>query len=258
MNENCNPHNFKTKGAATIALKYIHRIMSTTSNKRKAIDLDDTDIATLINFTKKTEIQFQNVMEQLASLTQQVHDLEERIKANETFQKLSVAIKEEDTSEDDESVVDETDKWEIMFRQLRHYRIVHGDCQVPQKYAASPKLGKWLHNQKTLYNNVKTGKKRKIQPEKVAKLDSLGLHWGKKYPAPPSWDEMYESLKEYQQRMENCNVPFHPTTPTVLARWAAYQRTEYKRFSKGKDSLLTLDQIGQLETIGMNWKGPKL
>eukprot|EP00536_Pseudo-nitzschia_multiseries_P000431 jgi/Psemu1/233581/estExt_Genewise1.C_50246 len=146
-----------------------------------------------------------------------------------------------------------------MFRQLRDYRIANGDCSVPTEFFENAKLGKWVANQRFQYNNLNTGKgKQKLHPQRIIKLNSLGFCWGKKYPAPASWNNMFEALQEYQQRMGNCNVPCHPTKPTLLARWAAYQRTEYKRFAKGKDSLLTLDQIGKLETIGMNWNGPKL
>ena len=57
--------------------------------------------------------------------------------------------------------------------------------------------------------------------------------------------------------MGNCNVPFNADHPTPLAKWTAYQRAEYKRWKKGRDTLLTLDQIGRLNDIGFNWKGPR-
>ena len=168
-------------------------------------------------------------------------------------------------SSDDESVVDggknkKTTKWAVMFQQLRKYRIINGNCKVPQKYAENKKLGRWVNFQREMYNNTKgSGKGReKIKPEKIIKLDSLGFLWGKKFPPPASWEDMFEQLQTFQQRMGNCNVPFNSTNITPLTKWAAYQRTEYRRLKKGHDSLLTSDQIGRLTDIGMNWKGPRL
>lgn len=33
--------------------------------------------------------------------------------------------------------------WDVRFAELKKYRQEHGDCLVPQKYAANPKLGRW-------------------------------------------------------------------------------------------------------------------
>mmetsp|Transcript_14672 Transcript_14672/g.33067 ORF Transcript_14672/g.33067 Transcript_14672/m.33067 type:complete len:300 (+) Transcript_14672:2-901(+) len=164
---------------------------------------------------------------------------------------------EEDLSDDDESVVDNNDRWSIMFQGLRAYRITNGHCKVGQNENA--KLYVWLKNQRTFYTNLKTGKHGlKLSNEKVIKLDSLGLHWGQKFPPPPSWDDMFEELKSYKERMGSCNVPTNPTHPTSLAKWVSYQRREYKRFRKDRDTLITLDQIGLLKDLGLKWKGPKL
>jgi hypothetical protein len=106
----------------------------------------------------------------------------------------------------------------------------------------NPKLGMGIKDQKKYYSNLKGGGKGlKIKLERIIKLDSLGFFWGQKYPASPSWDDMFEQLHNYQQNNGNCNVPFNEANPNALAKWAAYQRAEFKRFKKGKDPLLTLD-----------------
>jgi len=227
--------------------------MTAHSNKRKAIQL-----------TK--DYTLNDCMEQLAALNERLKKMEERFEKMEDFDRSIEAIAkasdiegEEDLSDDEETVVDESDKCTMMFRQLREYRIIHGDCQVSRGFKNNPKLAIWVKNQRKGYKNLKSGKKdQKILPERIIKLDSLGFNWGQNFPPPPSWDEMFEQLHNYQQKMGNCNVPFNATNPNALAKWAAYQRAEYKRFQKGKDSLLTLDEIGQLKEIGMKWKGPKL
>ena len=253
--------------------------MSSGSNKRKASEIAVNMLETYIKRSDeragKIEMMLQKADERaeraeslLVALTKKIDErdtttafdasLESIVKSSNNAEEEEQQ-EEEDLSNDEESVVDEKDKWVGMYQQLRGYRILNGDCKVPDKFAENRKLGKWVSFQKACYNNVKTRKGNpKIKPDKIIKLDSLGFNWGKKYPPPVSWDDMFEQLHTFQQRMGNCNVPFNSTNPTPLAKWAAYQRSEYKRWKKGHDSLLTLDQIGRLKDIGMNWKGPRL
>lgn len=169
---------------------------------------------------------------------------------------------DDDSSDDEtpiESITDEKDRqWEIMFRQLRDYRILNGDCKVPLKSAEFPKLATWIKNQKSRFRNIRTGKGAKLKPERVVKLESLGISWGQNFPSQPSWNEMFDKLATYRNQMGDCNVPFNSANPTALAKWTAHQRTEYKRFKRGYDSLLTLDLIKRLNEIDFNWRGRKL
>mmetsp|Transcript_17202 Transcript_17202/g.35492 ORF Transcript_17202/g.35492 Transcript_17202/m.35492 type:complete len:243 (+) Transcript_17202:207-935(+) len=166
---------------------------------------------------------------------------------------------EEDLSDDDETVVDDSEEWKSKYRELREYRIFHGDCLVPRQYKENPKLGRWISNERTYYNNAKPGKKgTKTAPERQFQLERIGFSWGKKYPSPLSWAEMYDKVVEWREKTGNCNIPHHATNPSALAKWCAYQRAEYKRRMRGRDSLITLDQIGKLYEIEFKWKGPKL
>ena len=163
---------------------------------------------------------------------------------------------DEDDDDDDESVQDPNDQWGIMFQQLREYRIIHGNCQVSKK--GIPKLWKFADNQRTAYANMKLGRPgRKISDEKIRKLEGLGIHWGKKFPDPVSFEESLEEYKKYKTAMR-CDPPVNLTNPSPLAKWVDVQRKEYRRFKKGRDSLLTMDQISQLNDVGFNWKGPRL
>ena len=164
------------------------------------------------------------------------------------------------SGDEEDSVVDSNDAWMNMYRQLRSYRIINGDCKVPQRLASNPKLGAWVRDQKSHYANLKFGKKGyKLPTEKVIKLERLGFFWGKKFPEPSSWDERFEEVKKYKTAMR-CEpaVNVNATNPTPIAIWVSTQRSEYRRFKKGRDSLLTMEQIGQLNDIGFNWKGPRM
>lgn len=171
----------------------------------------------------------------------------------------SEAAKDDSDSGDDFSdVEDASDQWSIMFRQFREYRILKGTCKIPKKYAENLKLGRWADNQKLHYSNLKFGKNgQKIKEERVAKLDGIGMYWGTKFPEPPSWETRFEELKEYKTAMR-CDPAVDLKNPTPLATWVSAQRNEYRRFKKGRDSLLTLEQIGKLNEVKLNWKGPRL
>lgn len=192
---------------------------------------------------------FENINDNFASLAKKVDELQGKVTAFESAPAESPS--DEGWSDDEESVVDVNDNWTTMFRQLREYKIMHGDCRVPRNFSANRKLAMWVKNNRKL-------KVTNSKPERIIKLDSIGFYWGIKFPPPVSWDEMFEQLNAYKERMGNCNVPHNFDCPTALAKWAAYQRSEYKRFKTGRDSLLTLDKIGKLKELGINWKGPRL
>ena len=193
----------------------------------------------------------------MKSLWKDAKDLCDISASHKTLDVIVGDLLEADDSSDDETDIEgktnEKDKtWEIMYRQLREYRIIYGDCNVSPKELKD--LGKWVQQQRKYH----TQKGYSLKPERVEKLERLGFSWGKKFASPPSWDEMFQKLLEYWKRFHNCNLQFSATHPTPLAKWAAYQRMEYKRLKKGHASLLTDEQIGKLEGIQFNWKGQKL
>ena len=158
-----------------------------------------------------------------------------------------------DEETDIESISNPLDKnWELKYRELRDYRIEKGNCDVPQKYSENPQLGRWVTTQRV---KKKGGN---LAQEKIDKLDRLYFNWGKNMPTTPSWSEMYQRLVSYWKEHENCKVPFNRTKPSALAKWMAHQRMEYKRWKKGRDSLLLPAQIRKLDEIDFDWKGPKM
>lgn len=159
---------------------------------------------------------------------------------------------DDDFSDSELEELDASDPWNSMYLQLREYRIDNGNCNVP---SSAGKLNIWVKNQKQSYNNVRNSKKgNKITPERIAMLEGLGIHWGKKYPAPPSWDEQFAVLQKRKEAMGHCNVHVGGNNPSPIAKWVSTQRFEYKLFRKGRNSLLTLEQIGQLKDLGFKWK----
>ena len=247
--------------------------MATQNNKRKASDLGN-DIGTGQNvmslevFMKRSDErseQFESLLKQLVESNKKLVESNKKlvesnkklVESNKNLTKKVEALgtfaipddqqekitgysgtkeeedDEEDSSDDEESVVDESDAWTGMLKQLREYRIMNGNCNFSRK--DNPKLGTWINNQRTHYKGFQTGKGRKIKPERIIKLERLGFSWNTQQAPPVLWDGNFEQLQHFQQRMGNCNIPFNATNPTQLAKWAAFQRTEYKRWKKGRD-----------------------
>ena len=262
---NSNKHQHKIASVYTAAVS----TMSLSSKKRKTVDpAEEGDES---EYLQKMELLFEALKIEIGESAEKSEALlksflieTNRLCGTNAFNRSLTAIFNDVVDDDDDDGLsdDETPiesiacprekKWAIMFQQLRDYRILNGDCKVPSKFPQNRSLGIWLGDQKQ--NFVKS----KLKPERIIKLESLGICWGKKYPPLPSWNDMFEKLLNFLEKMGNCNIPFNSTNPTALAKWAAYQRMEYKRFKKGRDSLLTLDEIGKLKEIGFNWKGPKL
>lgn len=162
------------------------------------------------------------------------------------------------TDNDDEPIaLDPNDPWNAKYLELREYRIVQGHCKVPEKGPHS-KLGYWVTNQKRKYAKSGTTSCGKLSQQQIILLDGLGFHWGKKFPAPMSWDNQFQELEQYRTAMGHCNIHIPSANPSPLAKWVSNQRLEYKRFKNGHDSLLTSKQIGRLNGIGFQWNAPRL
>ena len=235
-------------------------------NKRKASDISSSLPPILLEFVERTDARMKRIEEQNTRIEGQLETLFKTIsntKASEQSPRTIVGCfdseqgKEEEDEWSDASIVDKNDQWSLMFSQAREYRIIHGHCKIPGHWGENQKLATWSSNQKMAYNKYKNGRKE-YSPERILKLESIDFWWGKKYPQRPSWDEMFGQLEDFKNKMGYIDVPFNQTNPNSLAKWCFFQRCEYKRFKTSLNSLLTLDQIGKLKTIGFKWKGPKL
>ncbi len=65
----------------------------------------------------------------------------------------------------------EVNSWESMFERLVEYKNTHGHCNVPQKWGADKRLGKWVNSQRTQH------KRGKVSAERQSQLESIGFVW---------------------------------------------------------------------------------
>jgi len=68
-----------------------------------------------------------------------------------------------------------TATWMDRFAELKEYKEAHGDCNVPQKYADNPSLGRWVDNQKTQHKKLYDGKTTHLTIERIQLLAGIGF-----------------------------------------------------------------------------------
>ena len=99
-------------------------------------------------------------------------------------------------------------RWRDFFRQLCEYKAQFGNCIVPRKYAASPKLGQWVPYQRQCYRPHQEGKPTPMTEERIRELESIGFGWGTtKTDVASIWNVRIQQLCEYKAQFGHCRVP---------------------------------------------------
>jgi hypothetical protein len=62
-------------------------------------------------------------------------------------------------------------EWSQMYQRLLEFKQDYGHTHVPVKWSKDPKLGKWASRMRN--------EKKKISPERLIKLESIGFDWNK-------------------------------------------------------------------------------
>ena len=70
--------------------------------------------------------------------------------------------------------------WETQFAALQAFKAREGHCNVPARYPEHPSLGTWLGTQR------QSKKKNTLSPERIARLEALGVVWDARGAA--GWD----------------------------------------------------------------------
>ena len=70
-------------------------------------------------------------------------------------------------------------RWNERFLELKKYKEQCGDCLVPTKYCANPKLGTWVSNQRQYYKLHQEGKPSSMTEERIRALEDprIGFKW---------------------------------------------------------------------------------
>ena len=67
--------------------------------------------------------------------------------------------------------------WNTLLEQLCEYKVQFTNCLVPRQYAANPKLGNWVSNQRSHYKLYQEGKPSSMTAERIRVLESVGFDW---------------------------------------------------------------------------------
>jgi hypothetical protein len=67
--------------------------------------------------------------------------------------------------------------WEDRLSELADYRIVHGHCNVPQRYKENAMLATWVTTQRRNYRLKVEGKSSPMTPFRIQALNKLGFEW---------------------------------------------------------------------------------
>jgi len=201
-----------------------------------------------------------------SALAEEAHDDEQE---EELSQKRPAKANSNESSSKKKSKRGQQVPWEQHYEELKKYKQANGDCLVTRTYAANPKLGTWVKNQRRGYQLYMKAKEAAIPTnscmgmteERISLLNGLGFSWTAKV-SPVPWNQRYEELKEYKEEHGDCLVPQMYATNKQLGRWVAKQRTGYQQYMKAKEAGelattachgMTKERITLLEEIGFCW-----
>merc|ERR1712038_653631 len=144
---------------------------------------------------------------------------------------------------------------------LHAFKDEHGHCDVP---ANQPELGRWV---KSLRARHASGALQKNHPEKVEKLNELGIEWKSKDETTPVDGTVAKSyfkqgrqerfpkklalLRDFKDEYGNCNVP--PDHPE-LGHWVTSLRT---RYASGLLQKKHPNVVDKLTALGFVWNHQK-
>jgi hypothetical protein len=157
--------------------------------------------------------------------------------------------------------------WEAQLTKLKVYKRRHGDCNVPQKWAEDPPLGRWVDKQRGYKKKLDCGEaSRGMTAERGAKLEALGFAWqlsakaiGKQLREGnrdnAGWEAQLAKLKVYKRRHGDCKVPQKWAEDKPLGKWVSRQRRGKKALNRGEPGdEITAARAATLDALGFAWE----
>ena len=99
--------------------------------------------------------------------------------------------------------------WAAQLARLAAYKVAHGDCNVPKRWAEDPRLGNWVNDQRQRKRKLDRGEPCKgMTAERAAKLTAVGLVWEgtNAHLKEAEWDAQLALLAAYKAAHGDCNV----------------------------------------------------
>jgi len=72
--------------------------------------------------------------------------------------------------------------WEERLKELKQYKNVYGNTNVPSKYEDNPQLAIWVKRQRRQYKFLTEGKQSTMTPQRMKKLNEINFSWSGRKP----------------------------------------------------------------------------
>jgi hypothetical protein len=145
--------------------------------------------------------------------------------------------------------------WEQHLTSLRAYKCRYGDCNVPQRWAEDPPLGRWVDKQRVRKKKLDHGEIcRGMTAVRSGKLEALGFAWEL---LGAGWEAQLTKLKAYRRLHGDCNVSTLWAEDPKLGRWVREQRRCKRALERGEPSKgMTMARAAKLDALGFAWEMP--
>lgn len=139
--------------------------------------------------------------------------------------------------------------WQTRYKELKHYKAIHGNCRVPQNYGPNKALGKWVHRQRHEFKKMLDKKSSAMSKSRFEALVSIDFYWNAKELL---WKRRLDDLTKFKNKHGHCNVK--PDGPTKsLGLWLIRQRHCLNRNTKKELSKQFYERKKILESMGVNF-----
>jgi hypothetical protein len=152
--------------------------------------------------------------------------------------------------------------WEAQLAKLKVYERRHGDCNVPQRWAEDPLLGRWAMRQRACKKAMDRGDpSHGMAAVRAAKLEALGFVWelpavgASRRRSDAAWEAQLAKLKVYKRRHGDCNVPARWAEDPQLGNWVTRQRTFKRGLGRSDPNEgMMVARASKLDALGFAWQ----
>ena len=85
--------------------------------------------------------------------------------------------------------------WDDQYKALCAYRQQFGNCKVPARFKANPKLGRWVMTQRRQFTLLMQGMPSALTAERIRKLEGIGFTWSVRPEPATHWSTKFQELK---------------------------------------------------------------
>jgi hypothetical protein len=85
--------------------------------------------------------------------------------------------------------------WEERLKELKAFRAIFNDCNVPSSYAPNPQLAIWVKRQRRQYKFYTNGDSSTMTPYRIDRLNELGFAWDGRKPKRSYPKEVWTKTK---------------------------------------------------------------